>query len=331
MPGPLFAAVDPSVPPPPAGAGIPAEELGWLNGGFLPRRSLCLPVGDAGFVMGATVTEQLRTFGGRLFLPTEHQERLRGSLAAVGIAPRWPLDEVFLAAAGLAARNHAVAFPPGRSGSTPGDLGLVIFATPGNQPSQHRGDPGSPLVAIHSFPLALASWARAYREGASLRSVSVRQVPEACWPIQAKVRSRLHYFLADREAHAAEAGARAVLCHADGRVSETSTANIAVVRDGVVSTPPPSDALAGVSLRHVRGLSEAAGLEWRERSLAVADLAEADEILLTSTPSCVLPATRLDGRPVGGGRPGPVHALLLEAWSRDVGLDIAAQARSFEA
>ncbi|NDC64260.1 MAG: hypothetical protein EBZ59_09830 [Planctomycetia bacterium] len=327
MQGPLFAPVDPSVPPPPAGPGA-AVELGWFNGRFLERQALCLPVGDAGFVMGATVTEQLRTFGGRLFLPTEHRERLRGSLEAVGIEPPLPLDDVFRAAAGLAARNHAVAFPPGRPTTASGDLGLVIFATPGNHPAQHRGDHGSPLVAIHSFPLAFATWARAYREGAALRSVSVRQVPEDCWPIHAKVRSRLHYFLADREAGAAEPGARAVLCHADGRVSETSTANIAIVHDGVVSTPPPSDALAGVSLRHLRGLAEAAGLPWRERSLATADLAAADEILLTSTPSCVLPATRLDGRPVGDGRPGPVHALLLAAWSRGVGLDIAFQARS---
>ena len=48
--------------------------------------------------------------------------------------------------------------------------------------------------------------------------------------MHAKVRSRLHYFLADREAHALESGSRAILCHEDGRASETSTANIAAVR-----------------------------------------------------------------------------------------------------
>lgn len=82
-----------------------------------------------------------------------------------------------------------------------------------------------------------------------------------------------------------------------------------------------------MSLVHVERLAAAAGIVCRRESLRAADLAAADEILLTSTPNCLLPVTRFDGRPVGGGRPGPLHRLLLAAWSRDVGLDIAAQAR----
>ena len=136
------------------------------------------------------------------------------------------------------------------------------------------------------------------------------------------------YYLADREADAAEPGARAVVCHADGRVSETSTANIAIVTAGVVTTPPPADALPGVSLGFARRLATSAGIDWQERSLTVADLAAADEILLTSTPSCILPATTLDGGAVRDGRPGPVFRALLDAWSRHVGLDIAHQARA---
>ena len=283
-----------------------------------------MPVGDAGFVLGATVTEQLRTFRGELFLPEPHRDRLERSLAAVGIDAGVSLDEVMTAAADIARFNfkhlHA-----GHDGM-PGDLGVVIFVTPGDQPSQHEGRRGRPLVVVHTFPLAFALWADAYQKGMSLRSVSVRQVPADCWPIHAKVRSRLHYFLADREAHALEPGARAVVCHADGRVSETSTANIAIVRGRTILTPPAADALAGVSLGFARHLAEAAGLAWEERSLTMPDLASADEILLTSTPNCMLPATRLDGVFVGSGRPGPVFAGLLEAWGQHVGLAIDSQA-----
>ena len=157
--------------------------------------------------------------------------------------------------------------------------------------------------------------------------VSVTQVPETCWPMHAKVRSRLHYALADREAHAAEPGARAVLAHADGRISETTTANVAIVRGGVIVAPPVADALPGVSLAYLERLADAAGIPCRRESLRASDLAAAEEILLTSTPSCVLSATRFDGRPVGTGRPGPVPRRLLADWSSAVGLDIAAQAR----
>jgi branched-chain amino acid aminotransferase len=294
-------------------------EQAWLDGRFLPRGDLALPVGDAGFVLGATVTEQLRTFAGRLFLPEDHVRRLAESAAIVGIDLPWSTAALLAAAADVATHNH-------RLGDPDDDLGLVIFATPGDLAAQHAGRSGPPRVAIHSFPLAFGLWAHAFDRGVALRTVSVTQVPSSCWPLQAKVRSRLHYHLADREAHAAEPGARAILAHPDGRISETSTANVALVRNGGVIAPPASDALGGVSLACARRLATAVGIDWQERSLTAADLAAADEILLTSTPSCLLPATSFDGRAVGTGRPGPVGRRLLEAWSRLVGVDIPAQA-----
>ncbi|MFM7136062.1 MAG: aminotransferase class IV [Planctomycetota bacterium] len=303
-----------------------AGEVAWLDGRLLPRDAFAVPAGDAGFVLGATVTEQLRTFRGRLFLPQPHAERLLNSLGIVGFTPRGSIADLMAAAERVARHNHAV-LVAAKPGEPPPDLGLVIFVTAGDLASQHGGHSGPPRAAIHSFPLAFGLWAGAYDDGVALRSVAVTQVPEACWPLAAKVRSRLHYFLADREAAAAESGARAVLAHADGRISETSTANVAIVRDGRIMVPPAADALPGVSLAFARGLAEGLAIPWQERSLREADLATADEILLTSTPSCILPATRFDGRPVGSGRPGPVFHRLLAAWCAVAGIDIAGQAR----
>ena len=310
-------------------SGIGAEsrgEVAWLDGRFLPRDAFAVPAGDAGFVMGATVTEQLRTFRGRLFLPQPHAERLHNSLRLVGLAPSVTIDELMAAADEVARHNHAV-LDATAPGEPPPDLGLVIFATAGDLAAQHGGRSGPPRVGIHSFPLAFNLWAGAYARGVVLRSVSVTQVPESCWPLAAKVRSRLHYFLADREAAAVESGARAILAHADGRISETSTANVAIVRAGRIVVPPATDALSGVSLAFARGLAERLAIPWREESLRQVDLATADEILLTSTPSCLLPATRFDGRAVGSGAPGPVFHRLLAAWSESAGVDIVTQAR----
>jgi branched-chain amino acid aminotransferase len=83
-----------------------------------------------------------------------------------------------------------------------------------------------------------------------------------------------------------------------------------------------------VSLRCAESLAESLGLPWTTQSLTEADLAAADEILLTSTPNCVLPATRFNGRAVGDGRPGTIYQSLVAAWSSLVGLDIRAQARA---
>jgi len=294
-------------------------DVAWIDGTIVPREALAVSVGDAGFVLGATVTEQLRTFHGRLFLPEAHQARFAESLAIVGLDPGQPLQAVFAAAAEIAVHNQA----RGPRGS---DVGLVIFVTPGDQASQHGGRRGRPRTVIHTFPLAFRLWAAAYQRGMPLRSVSVRQVPDACWPVQAKVRSRLHYFLADQEAEAAEPGSRPVICHLDGRVSETSTANIAVVCRGTIIATPAADALAGVSLRCAENLAHSLNIPWETRSLTEADLATADEILLTSTPNCILPATRFNGQPVANGRPGQTYERLLAAWSEFVGLEIALQA-----
>jgi len=301
-------------------------DVAWTGGRFLPATALALPVGDAGFVLGATVTEQLRTFDGRLFLVADHLARLADSLTVVGIDPGIDGGTLAAAAERVARHNHARArvTDPGQPGP---DLGLVIFVTPGDLPAQHEGHGSPPRIVIHTFPLAFRLWAYGYEQGVALRSVTTQQVPDGCWPIHAKVRSRLHYHLADRQAQAAEPAARAVLAHADGRISETSTANIAIVGGDSIVTPPATDALPGVSLRHARRLAISTGIRWKEQSLSAADLTAADEILLTSTPSCILPATRFNGLPVGTGRPGPVFQRLLAAWSAEAGLDIAAQAR----
>jgi len=310
-------------------SGIGAEiagEVAWLDGRFMPREAFAVPAGDAGFVLGATVTEQLRTFRGRLFLPDQHADRLRNSLRLVGLTPRVSIADLLDTAACVAHHNHAL-LAATTPGEPPPDLGLVIFVTAGDLAAQHGGRAGPPRSGIHSFPLAFGLWAKAYDSGVPLRSVAVRQVPDTCWPLAAKVRSRLHYHLADREAGGMEPGARAVLAHADGRISETSTANIAVVRDGGIVSPPAADALPGVSLAFARTLADRLGTPWREASLSRADLTTADEIMLTSTPNCILPATRFEGRGVGAGVPGPVFHRLLAAWSEAVGIDIAAQAR----
>ena len=306
-----------------------ATAVAWCNGRWLDAQAASLPLGDAGFVLGASVTEQLRTFRGRPFLVAEHAARFGESLRIVGIDPssaRAPSGEPLSIEAIFAAAEQ-VALRAWAAGEQEADVGIVVCGTPGDHPAQHGGIRSAPRLIVHAFPLAFAAWWRAYDEGIALRRVGIRQVPEACWPSRLKCRSRMHYHLADREADAAEPGARAVLEQLDGSVSETSTANIVAVRAGRLTTPPPSAALGGVSLGFLHRLAVADGLPWTTGRLTADDLAAADELLLTSTPSCILPATHFEGQPIGGGRPGPIYRRLLARWSGQVGLDIAGQAR----
>ena len=305
---------------------VSSSDIAWQDGNFLPRHQLSISPSDAGFVLGATVTEQLRTIQGKIFCADAHADRLSNSLRDVGIAPHETIKAIFSAADHVATHNHEALTKGGKASDN--DLGVIIFITPGLMASQNSGLPGKPSTTIHTFPLAFNLWADAYESGTSLRCVTVRQVPKDCWSMTAKVRSRLHYFLAEQEASAYEKGSRPLLAHADGRISETSTANIAALHGRTIVTPPKEDALPGISMGYLKNLSEDAGFQWETNSLTRENLLSADEVFLTSTPWCLFAVTRIDGEIIGQKPPGPVFRKLLGAWSDNVGLNLSKQALS---
>jgi branched-subunit amino acid aminotransferase/4-amino-4-deoxychorismate lyase len=276
-----------------------------------------------GFVLGTTVAEQLRTFAGKIFRLDDHLARLEQSLEIIGVDPGIDRKEMACAAAELAERNHRLLDPND-------DLGLSIFVTPGQNPSYSSNVSTAPTAAMHTYALSFRMWAEKYGQGQSLVTTAIEQVSSRCWPPNLKCRSRMHYYLADREAAKIEPGARALLLDADGAVSEASTANIAIYTkaDGLLA-PPHAKVLPGISLAEVTRLADRLRIPNSERNLTLADVASADEVMLTSTPFCLLPVTRLNTRPIGDGSPGPVFRRILAAWSESVGVDIATQARRF--
>jgi branched-subunit amino acid aminotransferase/4-amino-4-deoxychorismate lyase len=296
-----------------------------FNGQWIEASALAISPVDAGFVLGATVSDQLRTFAGKLFRLEEHLARLAESLKIIGVDPGMTSDQLAQVARELAARNHRLLLPGD-------DLGLSIFVTPGLYPSYAPPGPARPTVGLHTHPLPFLLWADTYRGGQALVTTDVRQVPACCWPPGLKCRSRMHYYLADQQAAAVEPGARALLLDQEGFVTETSTANVIAFRseEGLIS-PPAEKALHGISQGVVFELAAELGIPASRRDLTPADLAAADEVLLSSTPPCLLPVTRLGGRPIADGKPGAVFRRLLAAWSDLVGLDIVAQAERFAA
>ncbi|MDA1212612.1 MAG: aminotransferase class IV [Planctomycetota bacterium] len=299
------------------------EPLAYLNGQFLPQSQASVSVTDMGFVLGTTVTEQLRTFGGRLFHLTDHLERLQRSLKMVGVVPKESLEDLALIAERLVDGNL-------QSLAVGDDLGLAMFVTPGLFPALNDGQGGDACTGLHTYRLPLASWADKYETGQSLVVTDVEQVPRRCWPAELKCRSRMHYYLADQAAERTEPGARALMLDAEGFVMEASTANIVLHdSDKGLLAPPHDSVLPGISLAVVRKLADRLGISWTEQPLRVEDVERADEILLSSTPFCLLPVTRFNGRDVNGAIPGGVFRKLIAAWSAEVGVEIVAQAKQF--
>jgi len=140
-----------------------------------------------------------------------------------------------------------------------------------------------------------------------------------------KYRSRMHYYLADKEAQLVDGSAIALLLDLDGNVTETSGANFLIVERGAIVSPTLRNTLPGISRATVIELASKLGIPFVERDLQVYSVINADEAFLASTPYCLMPVTRINGVPIGDGRPGPVVRRLLDAWNELVGLDIYAQ------
>ena len=286
----------------------------FLNGDWIPNSELHISVDDAGFLLGATVTERLRTFGGRVFRLAEHLDRLRNSLKIVGLDSDKICDQVATAIPEFLQRNGSLI-------DAGDDWSIVAFATPGVSGS------GDPTVCVHGYPLPFKSWASKYETGVPVVVSQIRQLPPNCVPPELKCRSRIHFYLADREAAAKQPGARAILLDHDGYIAEATSANVVVFREaeGFVS-PPHDNILVGVSLGVVEELSARINVPFVTRRLSVDELCSADEALLTSTSICALPIVECNGSPIAGGKPGPIFRQLLAAWNDLVGLDIAKQA-----
>jgi branched-chain amino acid aminotransferase len=142
-----------------------------------------------------------------------------------------------------------------------------------------------------------------------------------------KYRSRMHYYLADKEAQLVDPEAQALLLDLAGNVTETGGANFLIVERGAIVSPTLVNTLPGISRSVVIELAGRLNIPFVERDIQVHSVMNADEAFTASTPYCLLPVTKINGVPIGDGRPGPVLGKLLEAWSERVGLDIAQQIR----
>jgi branched-subunit amino acid aminotransferase/4-amino-4-deoxychorismate lyase/ribosomal protein S18 acetylase RimI-like enzyme len=295
------------------------QPLAWLRGQFLPQSGAALPLNDAGFVWGATVTDLCRTFRQRLFRLSDHVRRFRESCRLARVPLRASDEELTGIAGQLVTHNAALVGD--------GELALVLLATPGPV-GYYLGQPGGPgegepTLALHTFPLPLARHARLFREGASLVIPATRSMPADAIDPRIKQRSRLHWWIAEQEAHDLDPPASALLVDAGDRVTETAAANLLIVKDGRVLTPSRSRVLNGVSLQVVEELCGEEGIPFSEADLTPADCANADEALLANTAYCLAPVRRIQGGELPC--PGPVFERLLAAWSAKVGLDVRGQ------
>lgn len=263
----------------------------YVDGNFVsPSEALISPF-DRGFIFGDGVYEVIPVFSGHLFRLQHHLQRLDNSLAAIGLlnpltALEWRrvlqrlVDDngtgdqsVYLQVTrGVAPRNH----------SFPKDTRPTVFAY---AQQMTYPEPTLPATGVSAITAQEIRWQRCDIKSTSLlAAVMLRE-------------------------EAAQKGSIEAILIRDGLITEGAASNVFIVRNNHLMTPPNGPLiLPGITRDLVLELAKNDGIGWEERDVKESELASADEVWITSSTHEIKPVTRINGAPVGNGKPGPLYA-----------------------
>jgi D-alanine transaminase len=261
----------------------------FLNGQFLPLEDAKVSVLDRGFVFGDGVYEVVPVYSKVPFRLEEHLARLERSLAAVAIRNPHTREQWRGFIAGLVARQSFE------------DQAVYFQVTRGVAMRDHAFPKhAEPTVFMMSNPLVPPPPSQVEAGAAAISARDNR------W-LRCDIKSiSLIGNVLLREL-SAEADAVETILFRDGRLTEASSSNVFIVKGGVIVSPPKNELiLPGITYDVVVELARAHALPLEFREISEAEVRAADEIWVTSSSKEVLAVVRLDGAPVGDGRPGPV-------------------------
>ena len=185
----------------------------------------------------------------------------------------------------------------------------------------------TPTVCIHTFPIPFHYFAEKVQNGAHAVTASIRKIPAQCVDPRIKCRSRMNFFLAEKEVQLVDPNAICLMQDLDGNITEGTGCNIFIVEDGKLASLPRDQILCGISRRTVIELAGRLEIPVEERLLRVFDVMSADDAFVTSTPYCMCPIIRINCGAHRKKTAGPdrLYRRLVDAWSELVGLDIPRQ------
>jgi branched-subunit amino acid aminotransferase/4-amino-4-deoxychorismate lyase len=271
--------------------------FGFLGGEWVPQHQMVISVDDGGFRQGVTAVERLRTYGHAIFELNPHLDRWQHSTSQMGIAGLPPLADIDALLQELLSRNQQTL-------DLQGEVGITLFATPGTAASE------AATFGMHINRLDLSRIQGRQESGQALVVTDIQQPSPQCWPRTIKVRSRLHYHLADQVARQIDPTASGVLVDNDGTITETSISNIAIVKAEKISSPPRDRVLRGITQAFVEQMAREIQIDWSTSPITTTDLLEADEVLLMGTDGGLWFANSVNENAIGQGEARPTYQAL---------------------
>jgi D-alanine transaminase len=277
---------------------LPAT-LCYLNGEFTALRDAKISVLDRGFIFGDGIYEYVPVYFGQPFCFEEHMARLDRSLAELQI------DNPHTLAQWRDIAMHLVA-PDGEAPQS-----VYFQVTRGVAPRDHAMVRGLvPTVFVMVNPLPPIS------DAVRAKGVACVTADDFRWQkAHIKSTSLLGAVLARQIS--VEAGATETIMFRGEWLSEASSSNVWVVKNGKLMGPPKDNlVLTGIRYGLFERLCEEQGIAYELRRITRDEVFAADELLISSASKELLPVVTLDGQAIGNGRPGPIYDSLYKAYQQ---------------
>lgn len=270
----------------------------YLNGEYLPLAKACISPLDRAFLFGDAVYEVVPVYGGRPFRLREHLDRLTRSLSGIRMQPPLSHAEWEQVCRELIARNGA------------GDQYLYMQVTRGAEFGRNHAWPEGLEPTLFAFGNALEPLAPQLLE----QGVAAITAPDTRWA-RRDIKSTALLANVLLKKLATDVGAYETIMLEHGGLTEGSSTTVHVIVQGRIRTPPNGPHILPGTTRDVVGeLAGRLGLIGESRRVTERELRAADEIWLAFATRGILPVTRLDGKPVGTGKPGPLFERMHRAF-----------------
>ncbi len=262
----------------------------YLNGHYMPLMNAQVSVLDRGFLFADGVYEVMPVYGGRIFRFAEHMLRLQHSLDGIRLCNPYTNSEWSRIFHGIVDRNGG------------GDMSIYFQITRGADIGRDHEFPKHTAPSV----FAMASVLTPLAEQVKNIGIDVMTLDDIRWQ-RCDVKSIDLLANVLLRQHAAENGCAEAILVRDGFAREGSSSTLFAIVDGVLTTPPKSEAiLPGITRDLILELAAAHSIPYDEKPLALTALYSASEVWISSSTREVVPVVHVDGQAVGDGRPGPL-------------------------
>jgi len=262
----------------------------YLNGQFIPRDKAMISPDDRGFLLGDSIYEVIRWYGGYFFDLVGHAARLRRSLRETRIA--WEDDSKFEEIAEeLIQRNELGT-----------ECAIVYFqVTRGVAPRTHAFPDPPVKPTVYGFARRQSINTLVAEKG-----VAIWLTPDPRWNrCDIKTTALIANILPYQEAH--DKGFAEVCFVRNGFVTEGAHSNIFFVRDETLYTHPENNGiLSGITRKNVISVAGTNGIAVVEEAVAADMIPYMNEAFISNTTGEIVPVTRITDQQIGDGTPGPV-------------------------